>query len=51
MVKEVGRVSDIYDLRIDKNGMKIIVEEESITLHYNKKLELVKQKQKISIVS
>ena len=46
--KRVGRVSNIYDLKIDKNGIKIIVEGESITLHFDKNLDLVSQKQKIS---
>ena len=46
--KRVGRVSNIYDLKIDKNGIKIIVEGESITLHFDKNLDLVRQKQKIS---
>jgi len=46
--KRVGRVSNIYDLKKDKNSIKIIVEGESITLHFDKNLDLVSQKQKIS---
>ena len=45
--KRLGRVSNIYDSKIDKKGIKIIVAGESITLHFDQNLDLIKQKQKI----
>ena len=46
--KRLGRVSNIYDSKIDKKGIKIIVGGESITLHFDQNLDFVRQKQKIS---
>ena len=46
--KRLGRVSNIYDSKIDKKGIKIIVGGESITLYFDQNLDLVRQKQKIS---
>ena len=46
--KRLGRVSNIYDSKIDKKGIKIIVGRESITLYFDQNLDLVRQKQKIS---
>ena len=45
--KRLGRVSNIYDSKIDKKGIKIIVAGESMTLHFDQNLDLIKQKQKI----
>ena len=45
--KRLGRVSNIYDSKIDKKGIKIIVAGESITLHFDQNLDLIRQKQKI----
>ncbi len=45
--KRLGRVSNIYDSKIDKKGIKIIVGGESITLHFDQNLDLIRQKQKI----
>jgi len=45
--KRLGRVSNIYDSKTDKKGIKIIVGGESITLHFDQNLDLIKQKQKI----
>lgn len=47
VLKKLGRVSNIYDSKIDKKGIKIIVAGESITLHFDQNLDLIKQKQKI----
>ena len=46
--KRLGRVSNIYDSKIDKKGIKIIVGRESITLYFDQNLDLARQKQKIS---
>ena len=46
--KRLGRVSNIYDSKINKKGIKIIVGGESIILHFDQNLDLVKQKKKIS---
>ena len=45
--KRLGRVSNIYDSKIDKKGIKIIVGRESITLYFDQNLDLIRQKQKI----
>ena len=46
--KRLGRISNIYDSKIVKNGIKIIVGGETITLYFDQNLNLKEQKRKIS---
>ena len=46
--KRLGRISNIYDSKTVKNGIKIIVEGETITLYFDQNLNLKEQKHKIS---
>jgi len=44
----LGRVSDVSRTELDKNGIKIIVGGETVTLYFDQNLDLNEQKQKIS---
>ena len=44
----LGRISNICDSKKDKNGIKIIVGGDDITLYFDQSLDLHGQKQKIS---
>ena len=46
--KRLGRVSDVSRTKLDKNGIKIIVCGETVTLYFDQNLDLKEQKQKIS---
>ena len=46
--KRLGRISNVCDSKIDKNGIKIIVGGETITLYFDQSLDLHGQRQKIS---
>ena len=46
--KRLGRVNNVSRTKIDKNGVKIIVGGETITLYFDQNLDLKEQKQKIS---
>ena len=46
--KRLGRISNVSESKIDKNGIKIIVEGETITLYFDQNLNLRDQRQKIS---
>ena len=46
--KRLGRISNVYDSKINKNGIKIIVGGETITLYFDQSLDLHSQRQKIS---
>ena len=46
--KRLGRVSDVSRTKLDKNGIKIIVGGETVTLYFDQNLDLKEQKQKIS---
>jgi len=48
LFKRLGRVENISKKNIDKNGVKIIVGGETITLYFDQSLDLNEQKQKIS---
>ena len=48
VLQRLGRVSNIYDSKINKNGIKIIVGGETITLYFDQSLDLHSQRQKIS---
>ena len=48
VLKRLGRISNVGDSKINKNGVKIIVGGETITLHFDQSLDLSDQKQKIS---
>ena len=48
LVKRLGRITNINESEIDKNGIKIIVDGETITLYFDQNLDLNEQKQKIS---
>ena len=48
LFKRLARVSNIYDSKVNKNGIKIIVGTESATLYFDQNLDLVAQRQKIS---
>ena len=44
----MGRISDISYSKLNKNGIKIIVGGETVTLYFDQNLDLNEQKQKIS---
>ena len=46
--KRLGRVSNVSSSELGKNGVKIIVGGETITLYFDQNLDLNEQKQKIS---
>jgi valyl-tRNA synthetase len=46
--KRLGRVSEVNHSESNQNGVKIIVGVETVTLHFDKSLDLNQQKQKIS---
>ena len=46
--KRLGRVTDVSNSELNKNGVKINVGGEVITLYFDQNLDLSKQKQKIS---
>ena len=46
--KRLGRISNVYDSKKDKNGIKIIAGGETITLYFDQSLDLRSQRQKIS---
>ena len=48
LFKRLGRVSNVSQSTLDKNRVKIIVDGETITLYFDKNLNLTEQKQKIS---
>ena len=48
LFKRLGRVENISNKNIDKNGVKIIVGGETLTLYFDQNLNLNEQKQKIS---
>jgi len=45
--RRLARISNIYNSKKDKKGVKIIVGRESITLYFDKNLNLFEQKEKI----
>ena len=49
--KRLGRVTNVSNLKLDKNGVKIIVGRETLTLFFDQSLDLNEQKQKLSIKS
>ena len=46
--KRLGRVSNVNDSKLDKNGVKIIVTGETVTLYFDQSLDLDSQRKKIS---
>ena len=48
LFKRLGRISNVYDSKIKKNGIKIVVGGETITLYFDQNLDLHSQRQKIS---
>ena len=46
--KRLGRISDIIYSKLNKNGVKIIVGGETVTLYFDQNLDVNEQKQKIS---
>ena len=46
--KRLGRVSSVNNSKLDKNGIKIIVGGETVTLYFDQNLDLNEQKQKLS---
>ena len=46
--KRLGRVSEVTPSKLNKNGIKIIVGGETVTLYFDQNLDLNEQKQKIS---
>ena len=48
LFKRLGRVSNISHSELNKNGIKIIVDKETLTLYFDQNLDLNEQKQKIS---
>jgi len=47
--KRLGRVYSLSDLKLNKNGVKIIVSGEAVTLYFDQNFDLNQQKKKISI--
>ena len=47
--KRLGRVSTVNHTKLNKNGIKIIVGGEDVTLYFDQNLDLASQKQKIFI--
>jgi len=47
--KRLGRVTNVSNIKLNKNGVKIIVGGEAVTLYFDQNLDLNEQKQKISI--
>jgi len=45
--KRLGRIINVSSSKLDKNGVKIIVGGETVTLYFDKNLDLNEQKQKI----
>ena len=48
LFKRLGRISNISHSKLSKNGIKIIVGGETVTLYFDQTLDLNEQKQKIS---
>ena len=48
LFKRLGRVSNVFNKKIDKNGIKIIIGRETITLYFDQNLDLHGQREKIS---
>ena len=48
LFKRLGRVRNITNLKSDKNGVKIIIRGETLTLYFDQSLDLNEQKQKLS---
>ena len=48
LFKRLGRVSDLSYTELNRNGVKIIVDGETVTLYFDQNLDLSEQKQKIS---
>ena len=48
LLKRLGRITKITESDIDKNGVKIIADGETVTLYFDQNLDLNEQKQKIS---
>ena len=46
--KRLGRVTNVSNSKLNKNGVKIIVGGETVTLYFDQNLDLNEQKQKIS---
>ena len=46
--KRLGRVTNVSNSKLDKNGVKIIVGGETVTLYFDQNLDLNEQKQKLS---
>jgi len=46
--KRLGRVTNVSNLKLDKNGVKIIVGGETIILYFDQNLDLNEQRQKLS---
>ena len=47
LVKRLGRISNVFNKKTNKNGIKIIVGGETVTLYFDQNLDLNVQKQKI----
>ena len=47
LFKRLGRVSNISNKQLDKNGVKIVVGKESLTLYFDQNIDLIAQKEKI----
>jgi valyl-tRNA synthetase len=48
VLKRLGRISDVSDSELNKNGVKIIVGGETLILYFDQNIDLHEQKQKIS---
>ena len=48
LLKRLGRITNINDGDLDKNGIKIIASGETVTLYFDQNLNLNEQKHKIS---
>ena len=48
MFKSLGRVSNVYYSKRDKNGINIIIGVDTVTLYFSNEVNLLDQKQKIA---
>ena len=48
VLKRLGRINNLLSLKENRKGIKIVVSGETVTLYFDKNLDLDKQKVKIS---
>lgn len=48
VLKRLGRINNIYDKKLSKNGVNIVIGSETVTLYFNDTVNLLNQKKKLS---